>query len=62
MAAEWKRFTISIPQSMEADLDAAKQERYYKNSQNDMFRDLICKGLAALKTESAEKSRRRESA
>ena len=51
MATELKRFTISITQSMEADLDMAKKEKYYKGTQNDMIRDLICRGLAALKAE-----------
>ena len=51
MATDLKRFTISITPSMEADLDAAKKERYYKSTQNDMIRDLISRGLAALKAE-----------
>ena len=37
---------------MEADLDVAKRERYYKGTQNDMIRDLISRGLVSLKTES----------
>jgi hypothetical protein len=36
---------------MDADLDAAKKERYYKSTQNDMIRDLISRGLEALKAE-----------
>ncbi len=51
MATELKRFTISITQSMEADLDMLKKEKYYKGTQNDMIRDLICRGLASLKEE-----------
>lgn len=51
MATNLKRFTISITRSMEADLDAAKKELYYKNTQNDMIRDLISRGLATLKAE-----------
>ena len=63
MATELKRFTISITQSMEADLDMAKKERYYKGTQNDMIRDLICRGLATLKAEEETGSGgRRESA
>lgn len=55
MATNLKRFTISITPKMEADLDAAKQRRYYRNTQNDMIRDLIIRGLAALKAEEAAK-------
>lgn len=57
MATDLKRFTISITRSMEADLDAAKKERYYKNTQNDMIRDLISRGLAALKAENEVENR-----
>lgn len=53
MATELKRFTISVTPSMEAELDSAKQERYYKGTQNDMIRDLIARGLATLQTEKA---------
>jgi hypothetical protein len=52
MATDLKRFTISVTPSMEADLDVAKRERYYKGTQNDMIRDLISRGLVSLKTES----------
>lgn len=51
MATTLRRFTISITPSMDADLDAVKKERYYKSTQNDMIRDLICRGLEALKAE-----------
>lgn len=49
MATTLRRFTISITPSMDADLDAAKKERYYKSTQSDMIRDLISLGLEALK-------------
>ena len=51
MATDLKRFTISITPKMEADLDLAKQKRYYRNTQNDMIRDLIMRGLATLNAE-----------
>ena len=51
MATTLRRFTISITPSMDADLDAVKKERYYKSTQNDMIRDLISRGLEALKAE-----------
>lgn len=57
MATNLKRFTISVTPSMEVSLDKAKQERYYKGTQNDMIRDLIVRGLASLKREEAEKER-----
>lgn len=62
MATDLKRFTISITPSMEADLDAAKKERYYKSTQNDMIRDLISRGLAALKAENEVENGRCERA
>lgn len=62
MATELKRFTISITPKMEADLDLAKQRRYYRNTQNDMIRDLIIRGLAALNAEDAENGKRRDRA
>ena len=60
MAADVKRFTISITPKMEADLDSAKQRRYYRDTQNDMIRDLIIRGLAALEAEEGEKEKRCE--
>jgi metal-responsive CopG/Arc/MetJ family transcriptional regulator len=48
MATDLKRFTISITQSMEVDLDRAKKARYYKDTRNEMIRDLIIRGLATL--------------
>lgn len=55
MATNLKRFTISITPKMEADLDSAKQRRYYRDTQNDMIRDLIIRGLAVLEDEKEEK-------
>lgn len=51
MAANIKRFTISITPSMEMDLKLVKKERYCKDSQNEMLRDLIVRGLASLRSE-----------
>ena len=48
MATDLKRFTISITPTMEKDLDALKQRKYYSNTRNDMIRDLIVLGLKAL--------------
>jgi metal-responsive CopG/Arc/MetJ family transcriptional regulator len=49
MAANLRRFTVSINQDMEVDLDKAKKEAYYKETQSEMIRDLINRGLASLK-------------
>jgi metal-responsive CopG/Arc/MetJ family transcriptional regulator len=49
MAANLRRFTVSINQDMEVDLDKAKKEAYYKETQSEMIRDLISRGLASLK-------------
>ncbi|MDD3164738.1 MAG: ribbon-helix-helix domain-containing protein [Oscillospiraceae bacterium] len=45
MATKLKRFTISITPEMEVDLDVVKKERYYKQTQSEMIRDLIVLGL-----------------
>lgn len=62
MATELRRFTISITPKLDADLDSAKQMRYYRETQNDMIRDLIIRGLATLKAEEAAKGKRCERA
>ena len=51
MATDLRRFTISITPTMEVDLDKAKKERYYKDTQNEMIRDLIIRGLGTLNLE-----------
>ena len=51
MTTNLKRFTISVTPGMEAELDLAKKERYYRGIQNDMMRDLIRRGLDSLKEE-----------
>lgn len=53
-ATELKRFTISITPSMEVELNLVKKERYYKNTQSYMIRDLISRGLASLQSETEE--------
>lgn len=54
MAANVKRFTISVTSDMEAKLDAAKKEYYYRGTHNDMIRDLISRGLDSLKEKPQE--------
>ena len=48
MATELKRFTISITPTMEVVLDKAKKNCYYKDTQSEMIRDLINRGLKTL--------------
>lgn len=55
MATDMRRFTISIPDDMDNKLDRVKQEIYYKNTQTEMVRDLIARGLQDLETEQAER-------
>lgn len=58
MATNMRRFTVSITPSMDMELDEAKKENYYKNTQSDMIRDLIMRGLQDLKTEKEAKKNR----
>ncbi len=51
MAENIKRFTISVTSGMEAELDSVKKEYYDRETQNDMLRDLISRGLDSLKDE-----------
>ena len=57
MATDLKRFTISITDEMEQDLDEEKKETYYAETQSEMIRDLIARGLVALKEEKAAKEK-----
>lgn len=54
MAADMRRFTISITQDMESNLDAVKKESYCESTQSEMLRDLIARGLSAWKTSHSE--------
>lgn len=60
MATDMRRFTISITPNMDMELDKAKQKIYYKDTQNDMIRDLIMRGLQSLEAEKAAKESKRE--
>ncbi len=48
MDTELKRLTISISPCMELELDVAKREYYRGDTQNDMIKDLIVRGLSSL--------------
>lgn len=60
MATDLKRFTISITDEMELDLNAEKKETYYAETQSEMMRDLIARGLVALREEKAAKEKLRK--
>lgn len=60
MATNMRRFTISITPNMDMELDKAKQKIYYKDTRNDMIRDLIMRGLQSLEAEKAAKESKRE--
>lgn len=55
MATDMRRFTISVTSSMDIELNKAKKETYYKDTQNEMIRDLIMRGLQNLEAEKAVK-------
>ena len=40
MATDMKRFTISVTDEMEIQLDRMKQAKYYKTTKNKMIQDL----------------------
>lgn len=54
METKTRRFTITIPPSMDAVLDRTKKEHYEMCSQNDMLRDLIVRGLKTQQEEWAD--------
>lgn len=53
-AENLRRITVSITPSMEIELRQMKKERYCKDTQNNMIRDLIIRGLASLQSETKE--------
>lgn len=46
-----RRFTISVSEELGSKLQEVKQTSYEAESQNEMMRDLIVRGIAALKKE-----------
>ena len=60
VATSLKRFTISITPSMESSLDKAKRDFYYKDTQNEMIRDLIIRGLETLNRKDEEEKSKNE--
>lgn len=54
MAVGLRRFTISVTPSLAVELKLVKKECYCKDTQNEMIRDLIVRGLASLQSETGE--------
>ena len=55
MATDLKRFNISITDEMEINLNEEKKETYYAKTQTEMIRDLIARGLVALREEGQQR-------
>ena len=53
-AENLRQITVSITPSMEIELRQMKKERYCKDTQNNMIRDLIIRGLVSLQSETKE--------
>lgn len=51
MATNMKRFTISVNDEIEMQLDRLKQARYYNASKNKMVQDLLVLGIAEMQKE-----------
>ena len=45
MEEEYRRFTISVPKELAAELTMVKQSRYADETQGEMLRDLIARGV-----------------
>ena len=45
MEEEYRRFTISVPKELAAELTIVKQSRYADETQGEMLRDLIARGV-----------------
>jgi len=60
LATDLKRYTITITEEIEKDLQQEKKETYYAKTQSDMIRDLIIRGLDALRAEKADKAKDHE--
>jgi hypothetical protein len=54
MSVKWKRYTISVTNQIETDLDAAKKEYFYNNTKSEMLRQLIVLGLDTLMADKKE--------
>lgn len=52
-----KRVMVTLLSEWEQELDQLKQEQFYNDTQAEMFRYIIARGLDALKQEKAAKEK-----
>lgn len=60
MATKMRRFTISITPDMDMELEELKQGIYSMNTQNEMIRDLLKRGLQNVKSKKEDRNRRQQ--
>lgn len=51
MSTKLKRFTVTIPQNMEMEIEAMKRQQYYSITQSELIRDLLMRGLEVINQE-----------
>lgn len=56
MTTNINKITISISSSIKFELDRAKKEYYQNETQNDMIKDLIFRGLTSFNAEKEQKA------
>lgn len=62
MSTKNKRFMLTVPDDIESDAAEVKKDLYYNKPYSEMYRQLIRKGLDALKQENAAKEKEHEKA
>ena len=60
MAQYKKRTMITLRPEWEQELDQLKKEKFYKETQAEMFRYIIARGLASLKAEQLDNENKRK--
>ncbi len=58
MPAYSKRAMVTLLPEWEPELDRLKRERFYNDTQAEMFRYIIRRGLASLKAEETENEKK----
>jgi len=51
LSTKLKRFTVTIPQNMEMEIEAMKRQQYYSITQSELIRDLLMRGLEVINQE-----------
>lgn len=62
MSIYTKRAMVTLLPEWEPVLDKLKKEQFYNDTKAEMFRYIIERGLASIKSEKVEKEKRRERA